>query len=144
MILLIPQTRGQKTPNYWVWEVIKIVGTLTATTTPSQNGSESNDIEVILLIPQTSGRKTHNYWVWEVIKISTHLHSKLSKLLTSADEKLYMASWSIPLCLYGQVHSLDYNWFADLCVDMLVYNYSFNLVLLQELCWVTNCFDFVC
>ena len=52
---------------------------------------------------------------------------------SSAEGELFMSHWSIPLCPRARVHSLNYDWLAGLCVDILVYKNNFNFVLLQGL-----------
>ena len=65
----------------------------------------------------------------------------LSKLLSSEEGDSFMVHVKAFLCTH---HSLDYDWFAGLCFGIFVYKYSFNLVSLQDLYWVTTCFIFVC
>ena len=90
-----------------------------------------------------NGASNEIHWVWQSSK-SGLSNVALSKLLSTEERESFMACWSIPLCSCGQVHFLDHDWFAGLCMGIFVYKYSFNLVLLQELYWITACFIFVC
>ena len=65
-------------------------------------------------------------------------------MLLISEEESFMARWRIPLCTRGKVHYLNYDSFAIICGGIFMYKYGFNLVLLQELYWLTACFIFVC
>ena len=61
---------------------------------------------------------------------------------TPEEEEFFMVNWSILSCVHGQVHSMGCDW-------LLIYEWGYfctscNLVLLQELYWVTACSIFVC
>ena len=63
---------------------------------------------------------------------------------TSTEGESVIVHWSIPLCPHGQIHSLDYDWLAGLCIGISMHKYGFNLELFKEMYWVTTCFIFVC